>query len=71
MNTVWLAWWDNGLEYDDWRRVLVGVYTDKNLGMRDAAAYGERMKATTYSRGYRGFWWVREQEVNQPIEQDE
>jgi hypothetical protein len=37
--TVWLVFWQNGLEYDDFREFFVGVYSTKEKAQRYGRAF--------------------------------
>lgn len=38
---IYLAYWDNGLEYDDWRYKLIGVFTSNHLAKNACKEYTE------------------------------
>jgi hypothetical protein len=70
MDTMWLAWWDNGFSYDDQRIELVGVFTSK----RRANTAGKKYKNIQAARDKwyeRSSWSVEEVPVNKISGSDE
>lgn len=67
METVWLAWWYNGYEYDDFRVELVGVFTSKVRADHAGKKYDEKMK--NGDRNYRGSCLVKEVKINKILEE--
>ncbi|MCL4559534.1 MAG: hypothetical protein M1281_02830 [Chloroflexi bacterium] len=42
---VYLAWWDNGWEYNDHRLDLIGVYATNESALKAGLEYHEKMMA--------------------------
>lgn len=64
IKSVWLAWWNNGIDYDS-EIQLIGVYTSKKKAKRDARLYRDiRKKSGDYKRA---FTWCEEVSTDKPI----
>lgn len=63
---IYIAWWDNGLEYEDHNIVLVGVFTNEKKARAAAEAYCKKMQHNNYFYR-RSTACVEEAVLNKPI----
>lgn len=66
MKTVWLAWWDNGLEYEDHDITFVGVYTTKELADKAGKEYNSYIHSDSVFHHVfdNSSWYVSEEELD-------
>jgi hypothetical protein len=65
MKTVWLAWWNNGLSYEDNYISLVGVFSTKEKAEKAGEEFHQ--KEAKYPWYREAEWSVEEVEIDKNV----